>query len=113
MKFKINGRVLLGVSILLLLVLLVVGLGITYRSGTVHAFGNGQIMSWENEIYLTGTDYIVYLYNAIKSTFAQYPWVVQVSYLIVLLCILGVLFLTGLMAWDIFRRKKARRCSTP
>lgn len=109
MKIKINGRTIGGISILLLLVLIVVALGITYRSGTVPVSGNAQIMPWENEIYLTGTDYIVYLYNALQGTYGQYPWVVQISYLIVVLCILGVIFLSGLMAWDIYRRKRSER----
>lgn len=70
MKFKINGRVFLGISILLFLVLIVVGLGITYRSGAIHASGGGPIMPWEDGIHLTGTDYIAYLYNTLKSSYA-------------------------------------------
>lgn len=109
MKFKINGRVFLGVSILLLLALVVAGLGITYRSGTVHASGNSLIMPWEPGIHLTGTDYVAYLCNTLQGAYAQYPWVVQVSYLIVLLCVLGVILLAGLMGWDIYRRKRDAR----
>lgn len=109
MKFRINGRAVGGISGFLALILIVVGLGITYRSGIVRTPGNALIMPWESEIHLTGSDYVAYVYNAIQSKYVQYPWVVQVSYAIVLLSILGVLFLTGLMARDIYQRKKKIR----
>lgn len=109
MKLKINGRVVLGIFIFLFLALIVVSLGITYRSGTIHASGDEPIMPWENEIRLTGTDYIAYLYNTIKSSYVQYPWVVQISCLIVVLSLLGVIVLAILMAGDIYRRKKSTK----
>lgn len=109
MNFKFNGRIFLAGSILALLILAVIGLGATYRSHTVHSSASGEVLPWESEINLTGTNYIAYLYQSIKGDYAQYPWVVQISYLIVLLCILGVLVLAVLMSWDIYQRKKSLR----
>lgn len=109
MKLKINKRIILGISIPLLVIFIVAGLNITYRSGTMHGEKNDKIMPWENHINLEGTDYIRYFYNTVKGTYAKYPWVVQISYIIVLLCILLVFIVSIIMAWDIYTRKKNAR----
>ena len=66
-------------------------------------------MPWEEGVRLYGTDYFVYLYNAIAGTYARYPWTVQISYAIVVLCILFVLFLLVFMAWDVYKRRRDAR----
>ncbi len=109
MKFKLNPRTLWGVSIPLLFIGVIAGLGITYRSGTLHGAGKSSSMPWEQHIDLVGTDYIRYFFNAVKERYVDYPWVVQISYLIVVLCILAVFVLLILMAKDIFQRKKEAR----
>lgn len=52
MKLKINKRIILGISIPLLVIFIVAGLNITYRSGTMHGEKNNKIMPWENHINL-------------------------------------------------------------
>ncbi len=106
MARKINTRILLGISLPLLLISIIVALGLTYRSGTLHG---STAMPWEQQIDLVGTDYIRYFLNSFHESYVHYPWVVQISYLIVLLCILFVLLLLVLMAKDIFLRKKNER----
>ena len=113
MKFRTNHRVIWGISIPLCAILLMVGLGITYRSGTIHGTGNSKIMPWENQIDMIGTDYLLYFYNTVKGAYSQYPWVVQISYIIVALCIVSVCVLSVFMAWDIYARKKTPECSVP
>lgn len=102
MKLKINNRVVLGISIPLLVILLIVGLGVTYRSGTIHGQQDDTVMPWEHQITMEGTDYFQYFFNAVKGAYVRYPWVVQVSYIIVALCILAVGVLAVFMSWDIY-----------
>lgn len=109
MKLKINNRVVLGISIPLLVILLIVGLGVTYRSGTIHGQQDDTVMPWEHQITMEGTDYFQYFFNAVKGAYVRYPWVVQVSYIIVVLCILAVGVLAVFMSWDIYMRKKNAR----
>ena len=109
MKFKINNRVVLGISIPLLVILLIVGLGVTYRSGTIHGQQDDTVMPWEHQITMEGTDYFQYFFSAVQGVYVRYPWVVQVSYIIVVLCILAVGVLAVFMSWDIYMRKKNAR----
>lgn len=109
MRLKINGRIILGIAIPLLVLGILAGLGLTYRSGTAHTSGNPIVMPWDGQINLEGTDYFLYFFTSVREAYIHYPWVVQISYLIVLLCILGVALLLILMARDIVRRKKEAR----
>ena len=75
---KVNGRVILGIFLILLPLAIVFSLSISYRSGMLYgtAADPAVQMPWEGGVRLYGADYFVYLYNAIDGTYAHYPWTV-------------------------------------
>lgn len=67
------------------------------------------LFPWETYIGLKGTDYVLYYLSLWQGKLADYPWVIQISYLIIITCCFAVSILFFIMAWNFVLRKKSNR----
>lgn len=65
-------------------------------------------MPWEGYIRFTSADYFRYAFRTLTGMYSDYPWVVKVSYYVVVLSCIAVLFLIYVISWDVAVRQRDR-----
>ncbi len=64
------------------------------------------LLPWEANIRLNGIHYVLYYASLLQGALARYPWVVQISYLIIIGCCIAVIALFFSMGFFLTKKSK-------
>ena len=96
---------------LLVLTLLLVLAGIVWLLGRPSPSESLPILSntpWERYVGFNLADRLSYGFSSLIGLHNDYSWAVLTSYTIIMLCCVGVIILLAVMAYDVYRRRKAQ-----